>query len=310
MFRRAVFAVLLITGFWPGWARSDDKILCSDQKAEVEARIAACTNLLESGDPDEHEKSQILLGRGAAYFQKSDFDRALVDYNEAISNDPHNADAFWSRGNAYWTMVEDKSAFMDFDEAIRLNPMPAYFLARASRYISILKSELAIADLTQVIAIDPRFAAAYRSRGVAYGQQKEFDRALADFDHTLQIDPGDTKALTERRLAYDAKGENLKTNADYDCMLVARLEIQKAFPRQASREKWEGTAQVTFVISREGKLISSSIKATSGWVVLDQAALDTVRRAQPVPPLPDGCDASKSFSIPMIFRISSLHKTP
>ena len=41
-----------------------------------------------------------------------------------------------------------------------------------------------------------------------------------------------------------------------------------------------------FAIDRQGMLIVAQIKGSSGYVPLDQAALDMVDRAAPFPPMP------------------------
>jgi TonB family protein len=176
--------------------------------------------------------------------------------------------------------------------------------------VSILQPDKAIADSTQAIALKPELAAAFKCRAFAYSQKKQFDLAIADYDQVLRISPIDRSSMMARRATYDAKGEKLKDAVDYGRMLVARLQVQKSYPRQAAREKSEGTARIFFVISREGELMSSGVGVSSGSAMLDRAALDAVQRAQPFPPLPDGSRESDEFVISLAFRISSLHQLP
>jgi TonB family protein len=57
-------------------------------------------------------------------------------------------------------------------------------------------------------------------------------------------------------------------------------------------------------------LVASNVKTSSGSAALDDAALDTLKRAQPFSPLPADSRQSEGFLIPLIFRIPSLHQNP
>jgi periplasmic protein TonB len=53
-----------------------------------------------------------------------------------------------------------------------------------------------------------------------------------------------------------------------------------------SGDKDRGTALVTFTIGRDGTVRAAEIERSSGYATLDEATLDMLRRASPVPPLP------------------------
>jgi protein TonB len=63
-----------------------------------------------------------------------------------------------------------------------------------------------------------------------------------------------------------------------------------------------GTVWIEFVLAQSGALAEARVKTPSGKPVLDEAALDAVRRARfPVPPA--GLSASQlTFAIPYYFR--------
>jgi protein TonB len=48
----------------------------------------------------------------------------------------------------------------------------------------------------------------------------------------------------------------------------------------------EGTTQLLLTVRRDGKVLGIWVKSSSGQPILDRAAIETVRRAQPLPPIP------------------------
>ena len=82
--------------------------------------------------------------------------------------------------------------------------------------------------------------------------------------------------------------------------LVAHIERQKRYPAGAERS---ADIVVSFRIDHRGRLIALEIAKGSGNVRYDQAALDMVRRADPMPPPPaEVPDENLKFRIPISFR--------
>jgi protein TonB len=60
---------------------------------------------------------------------------------------------------------------------------------------------------------------------------------------------------------------------------------------------------VTFTIDRSGNLISDKVTESTGFPLLDEAAIAMLHRAQPFPPAPaELSDDSFTFTLPVIFR--------
>jgi periplasmic protein TonB len=84
--------------------------------------------------------------------------------------------------------------------------------------------------------------------------------------------------------------------------VVGLLERNKRYP--AAAKGAEGTAQLTFSLDRQGRVVASRILKSSGNSVLDAEALEWVKRAQPFPPPPsDMLKADKvDLSVPYKFN--------
>jgi tetratricopeptide (TPR) repeat protein len=54
----------------------------------------------------------------------------------------------------------------------------------------------AIADYTQAIALDPKYAPAYYNRGLAWEKKNDLPEALADFEKFAEVDPSNPAGPT------------------------------------------------------------------------------------------------------------------
>jgi tetratricopeptide (TPR) repeat protein len=101
--------------------------------------------------------------------------------------------AYYKRGNAYREQGDYDLAIADYTNAIKLEPRNAVtYHHRGNAYLERGEFDRAIADFTSAIKIDPRYAAAYGGRGKAYRRQGNRDRANSD-DHKA-IELGERKA--------------------------------------------------------------------------------------------------------------------
>jgi protein TonB len=82
------------------------------------------------------------------------------------------------------------------------------------------------------------------------------------------------------------------------------LAQHRSYPRAARRAGLEGTVHVRFVIDPEGRIASAAIERSSGARVLDQAALDLLGRASPVPGLAQfGLAQALELRLPIDYRL-------
>lgn len=89
----------------------------------------------------------------------------------------------------------------------------------------------------------------------------------------------------------------------------ARIERAKRYPLWARRRAIQGTATVAFRILEGGKVDGLRVVKSSGSALLDQAALEAVRRAVPFPRVPGEIQVSLVFRLRPLQAEAAMHGT-
>jgi protein TonB len=90
----------------------------------------------------------------------------------------------------------------------------------------------------------------------------------------------------------------------FEKQLFAHVERYRRYPEAAQRDGLQGVVQVMFAMSRGGRVVGVWLKSSSGYAALDQEALDTVRRAEPLPPIPIELPDQLTILLPVEFSPS------
>jgi TonB family protein len=98
---------------------------------------------------------------------------------------------------------------------------------------------------------------------------------------------------------WGASAQNVRTT--WQKQLVAHLNRNKRYPAGEAHRNVE--ILLNFTLDRLGNVLSATIKKGSGEPSFDEAALEMMRRANPVPkPPPLIADEGLSFTLPVVFR--------
>lgn len=83
--------------------------------------------------------------------------------------------------------------------------------------------------------------------------------------------------------------------------LLRHIARYRRYPNAARLERLRGTVDTLFSMSRDGTLLGVWVRTSSGQAVLDQEALETIRHAQPLPPIPPGLPERLTIQIRLAF---------
>lgn len=94
--------------------------------------------------------------------------------------------------------------------------------------------------------------------------------------------------------------------SSYLQVVVARINSVKRYPRFARLRGIEGRVTLEFVLLGDGRLEKFMITGSSGYAVLDEEAVATLRRAAPFPPVPEKTvDDRIKMTITIVFELKN-----
>lgn len=171
---------------------------------------------IDSGLPIEHDleiltqkisrqtKNPLLyIKRGKILFLLHEFDKAIDDFNVALSIDDSLQQAYFERGMALARNGQVEEGIMDLSHFIKYNPNSSLaYTKRGVRYIWAGKLDMAQKDFLRAVKLDKSNSEAHDDLGVIYAQQKKFHKALQHFSLAIQYDPSYQKAYHNLAMAY------------------------------------------------------------------------------------------------------------
>jgi tetratricopeptide (TPR) repeat protein len=152
----------------------------------------------------------------------------------------------------YWLTPEDRKGVLrnkwrDFNvmpategEGER-KPAESWFYYKVGlAYLRRQQFDQAILLLSKSLETNPKYAAAYETRGGIYSSREQYDQAISDFNRAVEIDPGFAEAYFSRGRAYyfekeyDRSLEDIKKAQDLGYKIPPEFleDLRKASGRQ------------------------------------------------------------------------------
>jgi tetratricopeptide (TPR) repeat protein len=136
---------------------------------------------------DRQDSADARLGRGLARVGLQQLKPAALDLDAAIRLKPDFAEAWYARGDFHMLQRRPELALADFTEAIRLNPqIPGFYLERARAYLRLKDYASALLDYDILATLAPT-AYLYLERGDVHHERQDYQSAAEDYLRYVEL---------------------------------------------------------------------------------------------------------------------------
>ena len=146
--------------------------------------------------------------------------------NERLEENSKKAKEYLDAGMSYYNQRKYDLAIANFTKVIEIDPKNSYaYEMRGNAYNTITpgKYNLAFADYSKAIELNPESSQAYSSRGGIYFWRKNYDMALTDYTKAIEVDP-------QNLYAYVWLGNTFHAMSKNDLALVEYAKALELYP--------------------------------------------------------------------------------
>jgi tetratricopeptide (TPR) repeat protein len=156
--------------------------------------------------------------RGRDYANRGKNQKAIKDYNKAISIDSTNVSAYFGRGEAYYSLGNYWQAVGDYNKAISIDSTDVdFYKNRGEAYYSLGNYWQAVGDYTKVVALSQsrmERASYYEKLGGLYFDLKNYKKAVRNYSKAIKLNPNDLDLYHSRAYAYAELGMKKEMEED------------------------------------------------------------------------------------------------
>lgn len=111
-----------------------------------------------------------------------------------------------------------------------------------------------------------------------------------------------TEKITEEKM--DSSDPDKEAMLDFYNMVKQRIEETRRYPLWARKKGIQGISRIAFTVMPDGSCRDMKIAGTSGSEILDHEALETLKRAEPFPSVPEKISKSPvSLEVGIVFSL-------
>jgi TonB family protein len=263
-----------------GWlfGETDDEKACHNSGLTREARIKACTSVLNGLLTAERERATALVVRGTLYANLMQFDLALKDYDALVALTPGDGLAWYDRGRlragqklyadavsdfehaaqlrpdfiAIWTGIAQMDVQLNLydkardalDHSIAAKPDMRLLAWRVQLDLALAKVDDALSDGNKLVTQYPNIAGVYVMRARVWEKLAALKEAEADYDRAIALAPKLADAYLGRGSLLDYTKQTKRAMADLDTAVTlapdnAEVRYGRAV-RRAEHQQWDG----------------------------------------------------------------------
>jgi len=162
-------------------------------------KVTEAIKLLTEGAEKFPENTEYNRRLGEVYLQKGDYNKALKQYDDLISKDSSNFEAWFDRGNLLAKMKDTNEAINSLETSFSLLPINYSGMALANLYVA-RKDPRALEVCNVLLSRDSTETQTepLYMKGVYYSEVKQYDNALKQFEECIKRDWKMTDAYIEK----------------------------------------------------------------------------------------------------------------
>lgn len=138
-------------------------------------------------------------------------------------------------------------------------------------------------------------------------KQKQVQTGITSVKKARRPAPVKQNQLTKETAA-DKDLPQQKTTALSNAQVVSRIHtaLQQYFvyPKLAQKRNWQGKVLLSLRLSANGNIHNIELKQSSGYSVLDQAAIDALLKVKSIPPVSSWLPGDIQLQLPVIYRLT------
>ncbi len=129
--------------------------------------------------------------------------------------------------------------------------------------------------------------------------------AIFDNGTTAPLDklwsPAETAAPNLAKATPQADSPSNSATLKFQQALVRHIAKFQHYPNAARGQQLQGAVETLFSIGRDGRLLGVWVKTSSGRALLDKEAVETIKRAQPLPSIPSELPDRLNIQVQLAF---------
>ena len=210
------------------------------QIEDYQSAIQSCTKAISlTSENLTSENVEVFLNRGLAHYRQGDFFAAIADDNQAIKIKPYDFRAYYNRALATSSLGYYQKAIMDYNRALSQVPQNSsasiaeIYNDRGLMNLELQNIPAALIDFSLAIRHNAENYRAYFNRGCVCSRNGYFHKAIEDFTNVIELKSDDANAYINLGVAYYHLGDrqagvkNLQLGAAYFAKQGQKLAFEE-----------------------------------------------------------------------------------
>ena len=197
-----------------------------------------------AGCASKEERAGSHLDKAAAYLERHEWDKAVIELRNALQLAPGSDEAYYALGRAYLGQKKGREAFQAFRNAVDVNPDHTGAQLGLGR-IFLLGNEVILAreKAELVLEKEPENVEALRLLSGAQVRERDVEAAVASLEKAAAVDPEDAGTHLSLARVYLAVGKNDRAREAYDRVIRLDPQAHEAYVELARVLVAEGEAE-------------------------------------------------------------------